>query len=54
MVLAPHRGAKTRAKAAHDADAPAAQRASAEPAAAPAEPAEAAETAAAPTESTQN
>ena len=27
MVLAPHRGAKTRAKAAHDADAPAAQRA---------------------------
>ena len=26
MVLAPHRGAKTRAKAAHDADAPAAQR----------------------------
>ncbi len=36
MVLAPHRGAKTRAKAAHDADAPAAQRASAEPA----EPAE--------------
>ncbi len=32
MVLAPHRGAKTRAKAAHDADAPAAQRASAEPA----------------------
>lgn len=29
MVLAPHRGAKTRAKAAHDADAPAAQRASA-------------------------
>ena len=34
MVLAPHRGAKTRAKAAHDADAPAAQRA----APAPAEP----------------
>jgi translation initiation factor IF-3 len=32
MVLAPHRGAKTRAKAAHDADAPAAQRASAQPA----------------------
>jgi translation initiation factor IF-3 len=31
MVLAPHRGAKTRAKAAHDADAPAAQRSSAEP-----------------------
>jgi translation initiation factor IF-3 len=31
MVLAPHRGAKTRAKAAHDADAPAAQRASAQP-----------------------
>ena len=29
MVLAPHRGAKTRAKAAHDADAPAAQRAAA-------------------------
>jgi len=27
MVLAPHRGAKTRAKAAHDADAPVAQRA---------------------------
>ena len=25
MVLAPHRGAKTRAKAAHDADAPAAE-----------------------------
>jgi translation initiation factor IF-3 len=44
MVLAPHRGAKTRAKAAHDADAPAAQRASAQPA----------EPAAAPTESTQN
>jgi translation initiation factor IF-3 len=42
MVLAPHRGAKTRAKAAHDADAPAAQRASA----APAEPTEAAEPAA--------
>jgi translation initiation factor IF-3 len=42
MVLAPHRGAKTRAKAAHDADAPAAQRAGA----APAEPA------AAPTETT--
>jgi len=42
MVLAPHRGAKTRAKAAHDADAPAAQRA----VAAPAEPA------AAPTETT--
>ena len=40
MVLAPHRGAKTRAKAAHDADAPPARRA--EPAAAPA--------AAAPTE----
>ena len=35
MVLAPHRGAKTRAKAAHDADAPAAQRASAQPAEAP-------------------
>jgi translation initiation factor IF-3 len=31
MVLAPHRGAKTRAKAAHDADAPAAQRVSAQP-----------------------
>jgi translation initiation factor IF-3 len=31
MVLAPHRGAKTRAKAAHDADAPAARRASAQP-----------------------
>jgi translation initiation factor IF-3 len=39
MVLAPHRGAKTRAKAAHDADAPPAQRASAAQAAseAPAE-----------------
>ncbi|MDT5195419.1 MAG: translation initiation factor, partial [Mycobacterium sp.] len=36
MVLAPHRGAKTRAKAAHDADAPVAQRAA--PAPAPAEP----------------
>ncbi|KMO67005.1 Translation initiation factor IF-3 [Mycolicibacterium chubuense] len=35
MVLAPHRGAKTRAKAAHDADAPARQRASAQPAEAP-------------------
>ena len=34
MVLAPHRGAKTRAKAAHDADAPPARRA--EPAPAPA------------------
>ncbi len=34
MVLAPHRGAKTRAKAAHDADAPPARRA--EPAQAPA------------------
>jgi translation initiation factor IF-3 len=44
MVLAPHRGAKTRAKAAHDADAPAAQRASAGPA----------EPAAEPTEPTQN
>jgi translation initiation factor IF-3 len=33
MVLAPHRGAKTRAKAAHDADAPVAQRA--QPAEAP-------------------
>jgi translation initiation factor IF-3 len=55
MVLAPHRGAKTRAKAAHAADeplarrasstdAPAAQRASAEPA----------QPAAAPTEPTQN
>ena len=33
MVLAPHRGAKTRAKAAHDADAPACtRRASAQPA----------------------
>ena len=31
MVLAPHRGAKTRAKAAHDADAPAAQRAEPSP-----------------------
>ena len=31
MVLAPHRGAKTRAKAAHDADAPTAQRVSAQP-----------------------
>ncbi|MDT7763146.1 MAG: translation initiation factor, partial [Mycobacterium sp.] len=40
MVLAPHRGAKTRAKAAHDADAPPARRV--EPAPAPA--------AAAPTE----
>jgi translation initiation factor IF-3 len=40
MVLAPHRGAKTRAKAAHDADAPAAQRA---------QPAESA-----PTETPQN
>ena len=29
MVLAPHRGAKTRAKAAHDADEPLARRASA-------------------------
>ena len=38
MVLAPHRGAKTRAKAAHDADAPPARRA--EPAPAPAAPAE--------------
>jgi translation initiation factor IF-3 len=27
MVLAPHRGAKTRARAAHDADAPMARRA---------------------------
>jgi translation initiation factor IF-3 len=44
MVLAPHRGAKTRAKAAHDADAPAAQRASAPQA----------EPAASPTETTQN
>ena len=35
MVLAPHRGAKTRAKAAHDADTPAAPRASARPAEAP-------------------
>jgi translation initiation factor IF-3 len=34
MVLAPHRGAKTRAKAAHDADAPPARRA--EPAPTPA------------------
>ncbi|PRC44036.1 translation initiation factor IF-3, partial [Mycobacterium sp. ITM-2017-0098] len=34
-VLAPHRGAKTRAKAAHDADVPAAQRASAPAAEAP-------------------
>jgi translation initiation factor IF-3 len=34
MVLAPHRGAKTRAKAAHDADAPPARRA--EPAPPPA------------------
>ncbi len=33
MVLAPHRGAKTRAKAAHDADAPPAQRAEPRPAA---------------------
>jgi translation initiation factor IF-3 len=33
MVLAPHRGAKTRAKAAHDADAPQARRA--EPATTP-------------------
>jgi len=32
MVLAPHRGAKTRAKAAHDADAPPAQRAEPKPA----------------------
>ncbi len=31
MVLAPHRGAKTRAKAAHDADAPAARPAAAQP-----------------------
>jgi translation initiation factor IF-3 len=37
MVLAPHRGAKTKARAAHDAAAPPAQRAA--PAAAPAEPA---------------
>ena len=44
MVLAPHRGAKTRAKAAHDADAPVAKRKSAEPA----------QPAAAPTEPTQN
>jgi translation initiation factor IF-3 len=44
MVLAPHRGAKTRAKAQHDADAPAAQRASAPQA----------EPAASPTETTQN
>jgi len=37
MVLAPHRGAKTKARAAHDAAAPPAQRAA--PAPAPAEPA---------------
>ena len=47
MVLAPHRGAKTRAKAAHDADAPTPQRASAQPESAP--PAEAP-----PTETPQN
>ena len=35
MVLAPHRGAKTRAKAAHDADAPAQQRTPAQPAETP-------------------
>jgi translation initiation factor IF-3 len=38
MVLAPHRGAKTRAKAAHDADAPPAQRAAPTPAPAAAPP----------------
>ncbi|MDT5283124.1 MAG: translation initiation factor, partial [Mycobacterium sp.] len=38
MVLAPHRGAKTRAKAAHDADAPPARRAESSPAPAAAPP----------------
>ena len=38
MVLAPHRGAKTRAKAAHDADAPPARRAEPTPAPAAAPP----------------
>jgi translation initiation factor IF-3 len=35
MVLAPHRGAKTRAKAAHDADAPSQRPAAAAPASSP-------------------
>ncbi len=47
MVLAPHRGAKTRAKAAHDADAPTPRSGGAAAPAAPAEPTQ-------PTEPTQN
>jgi translation initiation factor IF-3 len=38
MVLAPHRGAKTKARAAHDAAAPRAQRAAPAPAAPPSDP----------------
>jgi translation initiation factor IF-3 len=52
MVLAPHRGAKTRMKAAHDADAPTPQRASAPPESATPESAPPAE--APPTETPQN
>ncbi len=53
MVLAPHRGAKTKARAAHDAAAPPAQRAAPAPAPAPAQPA-AAPPSEAPTDTPQN
>ncbi|BBY29884.1 hypothetical protein GCM10023114_05530 [Mycolicibacterium sediminis] len=56
MVLAPHRGAKTRAKAASDADAPAAPRTNTQAPTAPATPAPATTTPAdeAPTDTPQN
>jgi translation initiation factor IF-3 len=52
MVLAPHRGAKTRAKAAHDADAPPARRP--EPAPAPAAAAPTEDPDVSPTDTSQN